>query len=340
MVWTKNGGAKSYDITVGLDAKQVEKQVHSITGNDMLRVAFNGGSFMISGPAQSIAQREMAEKIVSAYGQPVVNLVQMPQRLEQIQIDVQVVELSRTAALNLGWNVGGGEIKAIQNGVRQYIFKPGDMMLGEAQTGVINTFGQIDFLALQIEAMQRRGLAKVLANPTLVTTDGGTATFLAGGEIPIPIQQALGTTTIQWKEFGVRLAVAPQITAAGRISMKVAPEVSSLDYANGLKSATFNIPSIKTRRAETSVVLAPQETLMLGGLLNNEEHRSWAGLPGLADIPVLGHLFRSREWLDNQTELAIFVSPRMITATAGVQLPTENLQKTHQELRQELMEKQ
>ena len=322
MVWTKGGGARSFDVNVSLDASQVEKQVRQITGNDGFRVAYNGKSWLLSGAAASMTQREAAEKIVAATGQPVVNLIQMPPRREQIAIDVHVVELSKTAMLNFGYTIGGGEVTGIQNGVRQYIFKPGEMMMGElAPGGFPNNLGGLDFLAAKLEALQRRGEAKLLARPTLVTVDGGTAKFLAGGEIPIPVQQALGVTTILWKEFGVRLEIQPTMSRGGTITLAVKPEVSSLDYASGLKQAAFTIPAIKTRRAETTVALAPTETLMLGGLMSNEENRSWDGLPLLADIPIIGELFRSRRWMDNQTELAILVTPRLVPAGEPANLP-------------------
>lgn len=322
MVWTKGGGARSFDVNVSLDASQVERQVRQITGNDGFKVAFNGQSWLLSGAAATMSQRDAAEKIVQAYGQPVVNLIQMPPRREQIAIDVHVVELSKSAMLNFGYTVGGGETESIQGGVRKYIFKPGEFMFGEmAAGGFPNNLGGLDFLAAKLEALQRRGEARLLARPTLVTIDGGTAKFLAGGEIPIPVQQALGMTTIMWKEFGVKLEIQPTLARGGAITLAVKPEVSSLDYSNGLKQANFTVPSIRTRRAETTVALAPTETLMLGGLMSNEENRAWDGLPLLADIPILGELFRSRRWMDNQTELAIMVTPRLVAAGEPATLP-------------------
>jgi pilus assembly protein CpaC len=321
MIWTKQGQARSFDVTVGLDAATVQRQLRLLTGNSRLNVVHNGSAFLLSGEAEAIAQREQAEKIVASYGSPVVNLIQMPQRRDQIQIDVHVVELSKNGALNFGYTVGGGEVTELQNGIRKYIFKAGQMAFGEATTGNIASFGQIDFLAARLDLLQKRGEAKLLAQPHLVTTDGGTAKFLAGGEIPIPIQQALGQTTITWKEFGVRLEIQPTIGPGGRITLAVRPEVSSLDFTSGVKLNSFAIPALKTRRAETTVMLNPQETLMLGGLLNNEQNRNWDQIPFLGDIPILGELFKDRAFLNNQTELAILVTPRLVTPEATPTLP-------------------
>jgi pilus assembly protein CpaC len=194
-------------------------------------------------------------------------------------------------------------------------------MTGEATTGQLNTFGTLDFLAAKLQALQNRGEAKLLARPTLVTTDGGTAHFLAGGEIPIPIQQALGQTTIMWKEFGVRLEVQPSLLGDGRVALTVKPEVSSLDFTNGLKQGSFTVPALRTRRADTQVVLGASETLMLGGLMNAEQSRGYDMLPGLGDVPVLGELFKSRSFQDNQSELAIMVTPRLLGPSASRELP-------------------
>jgi pilus assembly protein CpaC len=320
-VWTRDGKAHQYDVHVGLDVGAVQRQLTELTGNDKLRVAFNGQAFILSGAADSVTQREVAEKIVGAAGRPVINLATTTQRRDQIAIDVYVVELSKTASLNLGISYGGGEVTDLTNGIRKFVFKPGEVMTGEATTGQLNTFGTLDFLAAKLQALQNRGEAKLLARPTLVTTDGGTAHFLAGGEIPIPIQQALGQTTIMWKEFGVRLEVQPTLLGDGRVSLAVKPEVSSLDFANGLKQGSFTVPALRTRRADTQVVLGTSETLMLGGLMNAEQNRGYDMLPGLGDVPILGELFKSRSFQDNQSELAIMVTPRLLGPTATRELP-------------------
>jgi pilus assembly protein CpaC len=317
MVWLKGRAPVSHTVKVELDLAGMQAQLRDVTGNQKLRVAYSGRSVLLSGDAPTAAQRAMAEQVIGAYGHPVVNLVQVPQGNDQVAIDVHVLELSKSAALSMGLTYGGGEITDIANGVRKYIFKPWELMTGEQTPGRINTFSQLDFLAVKIEALQRRGEAKLLAHPTLVAMDGGTAKFLAGGEIPIPVQQALGQTTILWKEFGVRLEIKPIVQPSGRIQLAVAPEVSSLDFANGLKQATFTIPALKTRRAETQVMLAANETLVLGGLMNRESNRNWEMIPGLGDLPVIGELFKSRRFQESETELAILVTPRLVKSEVG-----------------------
>lgn len=334
LLWTKDKGVQAYEVKVGLDAADVQRQVRGVTRNTGLTVGFNGKSFLLSGRARTIDEREAAEKIAGSYGQPVINLIQLPQRRDQVMINVHVVELTRTGALNLGVSVGGAQVTSVSNGIRNQVFKPWELNFSEQVAGNIGSFSQFDLLAAKIELLQRRGEAKLLARPTLVTVDGGTAKFLAGGEIPIPIQQALGTTTILWREFGVKLEIQPTLVDDGRIALSIKPEVSSLDFSSGIRVADFSIPALKTRRTETQVLLGPQETLMLGGLLSNEQVRGYDMIPGLGDVPILGELFRSRRFQDNQTELAILVTPRLIAPEAAMRLPGQ-LEDTYESLVQD-----
>ena len=336
IVWTKGSGAVPYEIEVGVDARTIERQIRTSSGNDHFRVAFNGHAIVVSGAAATLHQREAAEKVAASYGFPVVNLVQAPNRREQIQIDLMVIELAKSSGLNLGAVIGGGEIQDVSNGIRKIVFKPGEVMTGLANGVDPASFSPFDLLTMRVEALAKRGEAKLLARPTLVTSDGGTAKFLAGGEVPIPVAQGLGQTSIQWKEFGVRLEAQPTITNDGRVALTVKPEVSSLDFANGLKQQSFTVPAIRTRRAETQVVLAPSETLMLGGLMSNEHSRGWEQLPGLGDIPILGELFKSRRFQDQQTELAILVTPRLISPDAREKAPNR-LPGVKKELDQEMV---
>lgn len=336
IVWTKGSGAVSYEIEVGVDARNIERQIRSASGNEAFRAAFNGNAVVVSGSADTLAERVAAEKVAASYGYPVVNLITPPARREQIQIDVMVLELARTAGLNLGVVAGGGEVTDVQNGVKKILFKPGEMMTGMANGVDPASFSPFDLVTARVEALARRGEAKLLARPTLVTSDGGTARFLAGGEVPIPVQQGLGQTSITWKEFGVKLECQPTITPDGRVAMTIKPEVSSLDFANGLKQAAFNVPALRSRRAETQVVLGQRETLMLGGLMSNENNHGWEQLPGLGDIPILGELFKSRRFQDAQTELAILVTPRLIAPTSTPEAPGR-LPAVKKQLEQEIV---
>jgi pilus assembly protein CpaC len=180
---------------------------------------------------------------------------------------------------------------------------------GETKQGV--SFGR-SRIGVTLEAMVRDGVAKVLAAPRMTTNSGGKADILVGGEVPVPVQQALGTTTIMWKEFGVKLAVEPLLQREGRMKLKVASEVSSLDYANAVRVNDTQVPSLQSRKASTDVVLRPGESLVIGGLYQANENNAVEKIPFLGDVPILGELFKSRRFQRQESELRIVVTPRLI----------------------------
>ena len=176
-----------------------------------------------------------------------------------------------------------------------------------------------------IHVLQSRGEFKSLAEPNLLTLPGQEASFLAGGEFPFPVVQGgqLGAVTIVWKEFGVRLKFTPTITEGGSIRLHVAPEVSSLDFANALTLGGFQIPSILTRRAETDVELREGQHLAIAGLLDNNWLNNVTKIPILGDLPILGVFFRSRDAKQNRSELLVVVTPLLVEASnTSPALPT------------------
>jgi pilus assembly protein CpaC len=166
-----------------------------------------------------------------------------------------------------------------------------------------------------LQALFKNGAAKLLAKPTMVTTSGAKADILVGGEVPVPIQQALGTTTVTWKEFGIKLGVEPVLQREGNLRMKVNSEVSNLDYANAVVVGQSTIPAINTRKANTDVVLKTGESLVIGGLLQATENENVDKLPFLGDIPILGNLFKSKRFQRQDTELRIIVTPRHVVSS-------------------------
>lgn len=172
---------------------------------------------------------------------------------------------------------------------------------------------------------EQNGQVTSLANPNLTALSGETGTFLAGGEIPIPISQGLGAVTIEYKQFGVSLAYTPTVLSDGRISLRVRPEVSNLDYANAVAVGQSRVPALTTRRAETTVELGSGQSFMIAGLMSNNHANTFDKTPGVGDVPVLGALFRSNAFQRNETELVIIITPYLVKPVNGsdIALPTD-----------------
>jgi pilus assembly protein CpaC len=182
-------------------------------------------------------------------------------------------------------------------------------------------------LAAALDLAEADGLVSTLAQPNLTAISGETASFLAGGEIPIPLSQGLGAVSVEFKQYGVSLSFTPTVLSDGRISIRVRPEVSQLTDAGSVKLNGFTIPGITTRRAETTVELGSGQTFMIGGLLSNDQNTNVDKAPFLGDLPILGALFRSNGFKRNETELMIIVTPYLVRPISANQvvLPTTGL---------------
>jgi pilus assembly protein CpaC len=170
-------------------------------------------------------------------------------------------------------------------------------------------------------------VARSLAEPNLVALSGDTADFLAGGEFPFPVSASLGTTTIEWKRFGVGLAFTPTVLGGGQINLKIEPEVSQLDPTNVVQVGLVSVPSLIVRRAHTTVELRDGQSFAMAGLLQNTGNANIDQLPGLADVPVIGALLRSTQYLKKETDLVIIVTPHLVQpARPGdpLRVPTDN----------------
>jgi pilus assembly protein CpaC len=221
---------------------------------------------------------------------------------------VGVSGLSRTANARTGTSVFGTD--------QAFDRTTGAITLqGTRFLSVLTDFGTRDLLAL-IEAEATRGRARVLAEPTLMAADRDSASFLSGGEIPIPIATpgpgGLVQIAIVFREFGVRLNFVPEILSDSLIKLRVRPEVSSLDFANALLLSGFRIPALRTRRVESTVDVRRDRSLVISGLFNDEREQVRSGIPLLMDIPILGNLFSSTRWQRNETELVIVVTPMVV----------------------------
>ncbi|WP_026325775.1 type II and III secretion system protein family protein [Sphingomonas sp. Mn802worker] len=236
--------------------------------------------------------------------------------------------INPTRGLPFGVNAGNVTGYAIDPTTGAIVATPGTSVttnnnIYSTVGGLTKLFG-LNLLSA-IDLGEQNGQVTSLANPNLTALSGETGTFLAGGEIPIPISQGLGAVSIEYKEFGVSLAYTPTVLSDGRISLRVRPEVSNLDYANAIPIGGSRVPALTTRRAETTVELGSGQSFMIAGLMSNTHANSFDKTPGIGDVPVLGALFRSNAFQRNETELVIIITPYLVKPVNGndIALPTD-----------------
>lgn len=242
----------------------------------------------------------------------------------QVSLAVKVAEVRRDAIRDLGVsglyrddNVRAGTGLFRSDNVFEE--ETGNIILPAASRflTVLSDFGTDDFLAF-LDAEEQRGNARLLAEPNLLVANRDSASFLAGGELPIPVVQgqsassAGGNVTIQYREFGVRLTFSPEILSDSLIKLRVVPEVSSLDFANAVLLQGFRIPALRTRRVTSTVDVKLNQSIVISGMLNAEQERVTTGVPFLKDIPIIGLLFSSTRWQRNESELLVVVTPTIV----------------------------
>jgi pilus assembly protein CpaC len=308
-----------FDVTVAPDLSQLKEKLQEILPGEKIRVNAAHDSVTLSGEVSSMANLSQALAVTEAFApKKVVNLAQVA-GVHQVMLEVRVAEMSRSLARRLGFNftyVGAagdfaisriGSLTSTDLAAAGLLttFSPAVNALFRFLSGNATVTGFIDFL-------KENGLVKILAEPTLVTLSGQEAQFLAGGEFPIPVPQEEGAITIEFKQFGVGLTFAPTVLSNDKISVRVAPEVSDLDFSTAVVTAGIAVPGLTTRRASTVIELADGQSFAIAGLLRENVRESVSKFPLLGDIPILGVLFRSTSFQKNETELIIIVTPHLV----------------------------
>jgi pilus assembly protein CpaC len=319
-----------FDVYVRTNLSLIDSQIHALFPKDDIRLSQANGSVVMSGSVSDPRISTAAEAVVQAAGFKTVNLLESPVRdSTQVQLQVRVAEVSRNKMRELGssyaYQSGPGSGGYVNSG-------GGPSSLGSVAGGVLNgTLGSSLNLFLMggntlafIRALQQQGALRALAEPNLIAMNGQEASFLAGGEFPVPIVTGTGggnTVSIIFKEYGVRLNFKPTIIDEDHIRLELEPEVSTLDFANGVRFDGFVVPALRTRRAKTGVELRDGQSFALAGLLDNSESQSLSRVPGLGDIPILGNLFRSKQFQKNETELMFIVTAQMVQPVNRDDLP-------------------
>ena len=339
-----------FDVEVNYDISRLTNELKRRFAGSHLQASSVNGRIMLSGEVADAATLDKAVTIARQFGPEIINSVSVMSP-QQVMLEVRFIEISRTASRELGvqWNrFGGNSIANIGNQVPagQLPITPsggngtysnpgitsggangpaGDVMRSAGvAAGVLSGASPFGFAIARIagggaltdvaiNALEQKGIARSLAEPNLVALSGDTASFLAGGEYPIPVAGNLGQVTVDYKKYGVGLAFTPTVLSRGLINLKIEPEVSSIDYTHPVAiSATVSVPSLIVRRASTTVELRDGQSFVLGGLLQSNNQNTIDQLPWLGSVPVLGALFSSKSYQKNETDLVIVVTPHLV----------------------------
>jgi pilus assembly protein CpaC len=314
IVWQFGGARLIYDLTVRISTARldaVRQQIARDFPNENISVTFENDTAFVRGTVKDVTAADRVMVIASTLGKAVNLLnVQIPPVEEQVVLKVRFANVDRTASLQLSANF-------LSNAFNQTSAIGTGGLLTNGVGAAVNILLQrkdINFTAA-IQALQAKNMLQMLAEPNLLAISGQQASFLAGGEFPFPlVQPSAGTAAISlmWREYGIRLNFLPQVTPRGTIRLKVAPEVSSLDFSNAVTVQGFAVPALSVRRVQTDVELESGQSFVIAGLLDNTTSETLSKIPGIGNIPVIGKLFQSKQTNRNNQELLVIITPEVV----------------------------
>jgi pilus assembly protein CpaC len=349
IIWDEADQNQNFEVSVDIDTLGLSQKVHEVFPSENVQIDTSGTVVMLSGTVSSTQIADKILELVKNVTPKVTSLMQVPALpTSQISLEVRFADVNRVAISQLGVNILRNFGSNMPMSVSTQQFAPPQLgsLTATQTTGATtttstsgqNTFQLSDILnififrpdinlAATIKALQENNLLQILAEPNLMTESGKEASFLAGGQFPYPVLQSVtggasGAITIQFKEFGIRLDFTPTINPDGTIHLKVAPEVSSLDFANALTIQGFLIPALATNRVTSEMNLGDGQSFAVAGLLDNRVTEQFQKIPGIGDIPVLGKLFQSRTLNKSKTELLVVVTPHIVQPLAPGQVPS------------------
>ena len=332
IIWDENERSRSFDLRVDVDVSACAEEEHRVFPEEQISVTPSRAAIVLSGHVTTEDVAKRAGELASAYSKNVVNVLTFgPVGAQEVLLEVKFAEVDRSALTQLGINV-------FSNGAANLV---GTSTTGEfggfapqqiTQTQGLNTpfvanqtisnvlnmflFQPNIHLGAVIEALETKNLLQILSEPTLIAVNGKKASFLAGGQFPFPIVQpgqGFTAVTISFKEFGVKLEFTPVIMPNGNIHLTVAPEVSTLDFADALTISGFTVPALSTRKAETEFELNDGQSFVIAGLIDNRVTDVWNKVPGLGDIPILGAFFKSKSISKSNQELMVLCTVHRIS---------------------------
>ena len=329
VVWDEGGVSTLYTVFSDIDIGNLRAALANAFPADQIDVKAVRGKIYLSGVVGSDGAADQAATLAGVYAKDVVSALTInPRHPVQVRLQVRFAEIDRSKMtqfsfnfLSLGQNVGVASTQQFTSP------SPGQSTGGQPSTVTISDLLNLFYfnrdlnLGVIIKDLQSKGILQILAEPSLTTIDGQPAKFLAGGEFPFPVVQGSsgGTTsiTIQFKPYGVRLEFTPYVNPDGTVRIKVAPEVSALDFTNAVTISGYTIPAISTRRAETEVELKNGQSFGISGLLDHRITDTLSKIPGISEIPILGQLFRSKSLNHSVTELFVIVTPTIVDPITG-----------------------
>jgi len=328
-VWDRAGSIRRYEIVVQRDLARLQEQMKQLFPTEQIEVQSNGRNIVLSGTVTAKEYIERAINLATGYvdkRDEVVTLLQVQEgvRSNQVLLRVRFAEVNRSAMTELGasfFTGSGGYKDYIGRTTTQQFPAPAFDNSDPLNPKLIFSdflnfflFNSKEQLGMVVKALQTKGMLQSLAEPNVVAESGKEASFLAGGEFPVPVAQGTGNNigiTVQYKEFGIRLTFTP-IVNGDRVHLKIKPEVSALDFSNAVVLNGFRIPALTTRRTETELELQNGQTFAVAGLLNNSMSKTLQKIPGIGDIPILGLLFKSQAAQKDRTELVVMITPEIL----------------------------
>ena len=337
IAWEQTGGQfLVFDVYVRANLSLIDSQIRALFPKDDIRLSQANGSVVISGSVANATTASQVQSVIEAANLKVVNMLTSPVTdATQVQLEVRVAEVNRTKLRDYGtsfssgppggtggyWNSGGGP-----SSLGDTTTSSAGAIIDTIIQPALNLFifnRQINTGAM-LKVLRQEGAFRELAEPNLIAMNGQQASFLAGGEFPVPVLQ-MGQSnagiTIVWKEYGIRLNFKPTIIDEDHIRLELEPEVSTIDFSNGVRFNGFVVPALRTRRAKTGVELRDGQSFALAGLLDNNETKTLSRIPVVSSIPVIGALFKSKSFEKKETELMFFVTAKLVKPIKGDDLP-------------------
>jgi pilus assembly protein CpaC len=339
LIWDELERSRSFDLRVDVDVSAAAEEEHRVFPDEQITVTPSRAAIVLSGHVSTEDVAKRAGELASAYSPKVVNVLTFgPVGAQEVLLQVKFAEVDRSAMTQLGVNFvstgaantigtittgqfGGFGPQTLTGGTSTTTNSNGSSTTTTTSNAVNNVLNLFVFrpdinLGAVVEALQTKNLLQILAEPNLIAVNGKEASFLAGGQFPFPIvQPGAGFTavTISFKEFGVRLQFTPVIMPNGNIHLKVAPEVSTLDFANALTLSGFTVPALSTRKADTEFELQDGQSFVIAGLMDNRVTDIYNKIPGLGDIPILGNFFRSKSLQKSNSELMVLCTVHRVS---------------------------